>query len=622
MRYSGRNLSEGAVGLLAKCCVAVVAFLLIAINAAVAEPKRVVVLHSYSQNSKPWSEYSKAFRQELERRSHWPLVIQDFSVVTAFADEEETELKFAQYLSALFSRNSPDLIVAFGAPAAAFVQRYRNGLLPATPMLLTAVDQRRVQQTTLTENDTVVAVRLNIPKLFANILDVLPNTRTVAVVIGNSPNERFWGEEMQRELEPLKDRVKILFYNDLSFQDILKRAASLSQNSAIFWVQPQVDATGAVHEGEQALKMLHAVANAPIFSHDDAYFGGEIVGGPMTSVSAGAIKASEVAVRILGGEKPADIRTPALEYGPAKFDWRQLQRWNISENRLPPASEIYFREPPIWEKYRWQVGLACAVLLLQALLITGLLYEARRRRYAEVQARQRMSELAHINRHSMAGELTASITHELGQPLGAILTNAESAELMLKSSAPDMDEIRQIVAEIRRDDERASEVISRLRSLLKKAPSERKDLDLNELVSETVDLLSGLAVARGVDLNSSTSSMSLPISGDRIQLQQVLINLVVNAMEAVSNSPSGVRRISVWTARIENSAEVSVADSGSGILLDRFKEVFEPFFSTKPNGMGMGLSIARSIVEAHHGRISAKNRVEGGAIFWVRLPLA
>jgi signal transduction histidine kinase/ABC-type uncharacterized transport system substrate-binding protein len=614
--------TEWVMGRLAICCLAVAAFLFIAMNAAVADPKRVVVLHSYSQNSKPWSEYSKAFRQELERQSHWPLIIQDFSVITAFADEENTESQFFQYLSALFSRNTPDLIVAFGAPAAAFVQRYRNRLLPATPMLLTAVDQRRVQHTTLTVNDTVVAVRLNISKLFENILAVLPNTKTVAVVIGNSPNERFWVEEMQRELEPLKDRVKILFYNDLSFQDILKQAASLPQNSAIFWVQPQVDATGAVHEGEQALKMLSAVANAPIFSHDDAYFGGEIVGGPMTSVSVGAAKASEVAVRILGGEKPADITTPALEYGPAKFDWRQLQRWNISENRLPPASEIYFREPPIWEKYRWQVGLACAALLVQALLITGLLYEARRRRYAEVQVRRRMSELAHINRYSMAGELTASIAHELGQPLGAILTNAESAELMLVASAPDMAEIRQIIAEIRRDDERASEIISRLRSLLKKAPFECKDLDLNELVSETVDLLSGLAVARGVDLSSSMSPMPLPISGDRIQFQQVLINLVVNAMEAMSNNASGVRRITIWTTRTENSAEVSVSDVGPGIPLDKCREVFEPFFSTKPNGMGMGLSIARSIVEAHHGRISAENQVEGGAIFWVRLPLA
>jgi signal transduction histidine kinase/ABC-type uncharacterized transport system substrate-binding protein len=611
-------MSNGPV---VKYCLAVAAFLLTMINAAVAEPKRIVVLHSYSQNSKPWSEYSKAFRQELDRQSHWPVIIQDFSVVTAFADDEETEHKFAEYLSALFSRNSPDLIVAFGAPAAAFVQRYRNGLLPATPMLLTAVDQRRVQQATLTENDTVVAVRLDIPRLFANILDVLPKTRTIAVVIGNSPNERFWVKEMQRELVPLKDRVKVLFYNDISFQDILTQAASLPQKSAIFWIQPQVDATGAVHEGELALKMLYAVAKAPIFSHDDAYFGDQIVGGPMTSVSAGASKAAEVAVRILGGEKPGDIKTPALEYGPAKFDWRQLQRWNISENRLPPASEIYFREPPIWERYRWEVGLASA-LFVQALLITGLLYEARRRRYAEVQVRQRMSELAHINRYSMAGELTASIAHELGQPLGAIRANAESAELILKSPVPDMVEIRQIVTEIRRDDERASEVIFRLRSLLKNAPFEHKDLDLNELVRETVDLLSGLAADRGIDLSTSMSPMSLPISGDRIQLQQVLINLIVNAMEAISNSASGVHRVSVWTARNENLAEVSVADSGSGILSDKFKEVFEPFFSTKPNGMGMGLSIARSIVEAHQGRISAKNRGEGGAIFWVRLPLA
>ena len=129
----------------------------------------------------------------------------------------------------------------------------------------------------------------------------------------------------------------------------------------------------------------------------------------MSSVTEGARKTWDVVVRILGGEKPADIETPPLEYGPAKFDWRQLQRWGISEKRLPANSEIFFREPPVWQTYRWLIALVGAVILLQAALISRLLYEHRRRQYAEVQSRQRMSELAHVNRFSTAGELTATI---------------------------------------------------------------------------------------------------------------------------------------------------------------------------------------------------------------------
>ena len=610
-----------AARLIAICALAIVASAATA-SMALAEPKHVVFLHSYGQNFKPWSEYSKALRQELERNARWPLDLQDFSVVTARSGDENAEREFTDYLGALYAHRAPDLIVAFGAPAGDFVQRQRSRLFPSTPMVLTAIDQRRVQESALTENDTVVAVRQDIPVLFGNILKVLPDTKTVAVVIGNSPNERFWIGEMRKDLEPLKDRVKFLFWNDLSFEDMLTQAASLPPNSAIWWNQPQVDATGAMHDGERALRALYAVAKAPIFSFDDAFFGGEIVGGPMTSVSDGARTTSEVALRILEGEKPASIKTPVLKYGPAKYDWRQLQRWGISESRLPAGSQLYFQAPTTWELYRWQIMLVAAVILTQAALISVLVLERQRRHYAEVQARTRSAELAHINRYSMAGELTASIAHEINQPLASILANIEAAELSIRSLTPDVNEIKEILADIRRDDERASQVIQRLRSLLKKAPFELTDIDLNQIGRETVQFLSALASARKVVLDSAISVVPLPIRGDRIQLQQVILNLVVNAMDAMSHVPSEGRKITIQTARNENCAEISVTDAGPGILLPRLEDVFEPFFSTKPQGMGMGLSIARTIVEAHNGRIWAENKARGGATFRIQLPLA
>jgi signal transduction histidine kinase len=221
----------------------------------------------------------------------------------------------------------------------------------------------------------------------------------------------------------------------------------------------------------------------------------------------------------------------------------------------------------------------------------------------------------------MAGELTASIAHELNQPLGAILANTETAELMAKSSAPDLEEISAILADIRRDDQRASDVILRLRSLLKRTPFEPKNIDLNEVADETIRFLSGLAVAREVELIGVISPVALPVRGDRIQLQQVILNLVVNAMDAMSSTIKTQRRIAIKTARNAESAELSVADAGPGVLPNKLKEVFEPFFSTKPNGLGMGLSIARTIIEAHNGQIWAENQARGGAVFYISLPL-
>jgi C4-dicarboxylate-specific signal transduction histidine kinase len=215
-----------------------------------------------------------------------------------------------------------------------------------------------------------------------------------------------------------------------------------------------------------------------------------------------------------------------------------------------------------------------------------------------VQSAQRTKELAHVNRFSMAGELTASIAHEMNQPLGAILTNAETAKAILTSPSPDITELKEIVDDILHDDRRASEVIRRTRSLLKKAPFDPQQFDLNEVVRETAVLLSAVAAGRKVALSSFLAPVPLPIICDHIQLQQVIINLVVNAMDAMTDTPSERRNISIRTGRVENFAELSVSVLGPGIPEDKLKEVFEPFFTS------MGLSIARTIIEAHHGQIT------------------
>ncbi|WP_439395091.1 ATP-binding protein [Bradyrhizobium sp. PMVTL-01] len=239
---------------------------------------------------------------------------------------------------------------------------------------------------------------------------------------------------------------------------------------------------------------------------------------------------------------------------------------------------------------------------------------------AELKNIKRTSELAQMNRFNVAGQLAATIAHELNQPLAAILTNSESGKVLLDSSAPNLEELKTILTEIKRDNQRASDVLNRVRELLAKAPFQRKKNDLNGIVRDTVELLSRLATSREVDLGSETLSEELPVECDRTQLQQVIINLALNAMDATSGMPRVNRKIVVTTMRVENCAEIAVSDDGPGV--DNVQLVFQPFFTTKSHGMGMGLSIARAIVEAHDGQIWAENKTAGGAEFHVRVPLS
>ena len=199
-----------------------------------AEPKRVMLLHSFGQDFKPWSEYAKAMRAELDRQSPWPLDIIEHSLVTARFSDEDPEAPFVEYLRAVFAKHPLDLIVSIGAPAAGFVQRHRQQLFATTPMMLMAVDQRRVQYSTLTANDAVVAVRINYLSALENILQVLPDTKNVIVVIGTSPIEKFWKEAIGKEAEPLANRIKLSWTDELSFEALLKRASRASATHCDF----------------------------------------------------------------------------------------------------------------------------------------------------------------------------------------------------------------------------------------------------------------------------------------------------------------------------------------------------------------------------------------------------
>jgi PAS domain S-box-containing protein len=242
-----------------------------------------------------------------------------------------------------------------------------------------------------------------------------------------------------------------------------------------------------------------------------------------------------------------------------------------------------------------------------------------RRELARAAARQR-DELAHLSRVVMLGELSGSLAHELNQPLTAILSNAQAAQRFLAQSPPRLDKVAEILSDIVKSDHRAGAVIQRIRSLLRKESAQRDRLDLNDVVDETLRLMRSDLLNRHVVVHADLEEGLPAVSGDRNQLQQVLLNFLMNGCDAMEGREPGSRLL-VQTRRTANGGvEVSVADRGNGIPVADLERIFEPFVTTKSHGMGLGLTICRSIVDAHGGRLWASNNADGGATLHCELP--
>jgi len=250
-------------------------------------------------------------------------------------------------------------------------------------------------------------------------------------------------------------------------------------------------------------------------------------------------------------------------------------------------------------------------------------HDMTREKEAEEEAEKLRQEIAHVDRVSMMGQLASALAHEINQPLGAILRNAEAAELLMQEKSPDMEEVRAVLADIRKDDQRAGNVIDRMRGMLKRHNLDMRPVAVGDLVGEVAALVRPDAAGRHINLELAVADDLPPVFGDAVHLQQVLLNLIVNGMDALDEAKSDDRRVAV-TAALDgtNTVEIAVSDSGPGVPADKLKNIFDSFFTTKANGMGIGLSISRTIIEAHKGRLWAENKSEGGASFRFTLPIA
>jgi signal transduction histidine kinase len=590
---------------------------------AVTEAKNVLILFSNARLLPANVEAEAAIRATLAKSKGRPAeVFAEFLDSPRFGGERYATT-MATYLHEKYAFRPPNAIVAAGDNALAFLLRYRREIFPAAPIIHMGVSRAELRGIGPMPSDVVgVPADFDFSGTIDLALKACPKVRRLFVVTGASATDRAFEARARADFARFAGRLSTEFLSALPTGELLERVGTLGPDAIVFTTGYFEDGDKKMFTPRDTAAGLARAAAAPVYVPWNTFLGTGVVGGRMPTFEGIGRQAAEIVADLLEGTAPAALPVPSAVPMEIHLDWRQARRWGIGERDVPPGTVWHFREPTLWQSHRNWLIAAAGALAFQAALIAGLLFQRRRRREAILAADQDRLRLVRASRLALAGELTGSIAHEINQPLGAILSNAAAAELILASGGDRREEVLQILADIRRDDQRASDVIRRLRVLLAKNEVERKPFELNEVLSDIEPVLQAEARRRKMTLVFRPAASPVTLIGDRIQLQQVLINLVLNAMDAAADVPEDRHTVVLSAEKTADGIAVTVRDRGHGIAPADLPRIFDSFFSTKSHGVGLGLSITRTLVETHGGRVWAENGPGEGATFHVELPAA
>jgi signal transduction histidine kinase len=712
----------------------------------------------------------------------------------AQAGDEQYERQVIALLREKYASRRVDLIMPIAFPALGFFLRHRAELFPGVPAVFAAANLDAVTGLDLGPDITGVRLPSEWGATLEAALALQPDVRRAVVISGTSATDQNLQAAAAHDLARYRGQIEITYLTGWPIARVLDEVASLPKNTIVLFVSLLRDQGGRLFTDPEAVSLITRASSVPVYGWSETHLGHGIVGGRLASFGIQGTRAAELALRVLGGERPGALPVVDGSGTAYMFDERQLRRWGLRASRLPAGSIVRYQDASLWDLYGWNIVGAGALVVALAVLSTGLLIERSGRRRAELSLGERLrfetllaeqaatfsrvsgtdvdreieralrrmadflvvdwstlteysednrtarvthwwmaegmepvalgfeeipwsvaqlqrgatvrftrleelpgveaavdlqtyrrlgvksrvaipltvegtvigalafsavtierawrdefvqrlqllgevfantlsrrrsemegqrlrQDLAHIGRVSTVGELTASLAHELNQPLTAILANAQAVRRILDADTADLIEVRAIVDDIVDDDKRASEVIGRLRGFLKKGTLERSSLDMGELVGQVARLVAGDSVLRGVVIRLELAPGLPAVYADRVQLQQVILNLILNGFDAMRDSEVGRRVLLLRTASDDTgSVTVTVEDSGAGIERTDVGHVFDAFYTTKSDGLGMGLAIVKSIVEAHGGRVEARNNPESGATFSFALP--
>jgi signal transduction histidine kinase len=590
-----------------------------AVSTAAPLPPSILVLNESAMVGPFYRDAYDALRSTVTGNSSRPVSIylEQLELERFGGDRYEKDLK--THFETKYVDKPIGVIVALGFGALDFVLRLRTEMFAGVPVVFAMVDDVALQRLNIPPDVTGRTSTVRFQDFLKSAHIVVPDLQRIAIV-GDRWEQQTAYRHLQKEIPTTSSALEIIDLVGLPMRELKKRVAVLPERTAIAYTSIFSDGEGTSYPPIDALRFFAEVANRPIVVAAETFIGRGAVGGYVLTPAPIGKGAAELALRLLNGESASAIPIADGNVVSPIFDWRQMQRWGVSASSLPPGSEIRFRDPTAWEQYSLQILTICAALLVQSALIFLLIYERRRRHLAEVQARNSMAELTQLNRFATAGEVSAAIAHEIKQPLTGIVTMANAALRWLSKDNPDLGRAREALNKVVAAGHHASDVITNVRGLFGRDTQEKTPTDVNKLIRTVLGLVYVDLRKHSIETQVNLSEQLPPVMGNEVQLQQVILNLVMNAIESMNSAePRGLSIKSETTER--NNVLVSIADTGSGIDIANLNRVFKPMFTTKARGMGMGLSICKSIIESHDGRIWVSANAPRGSVFHFELPV-
>jgi signal transduction histidine kinase len=582
-------------------------------------PRRVLVL--YENDATLFAAVQVAEGLKKSMASHMPTgleVYSDYIDSVRFPGPDHLD-SVETYLAAKYREMAFDAVLAVGPGAFKFVLD-RPALFGAhTPVIAGAISDNSVAAFRWPATVKGVVSHFDVGKTIDLARQLQPDAEKIVVMTGSSVFDRSWQDSARSVLGSRYKGIDVEYLSGLSVEGFADAASKLSRRTILLILTIFEDGNGRKMIPRSATAMIAPVSNAPVYSVYSSYLGAGVVGGHVGTFTGIGEQMGELMFRVMKGDTSGPQVT-LLRDGPM-VDWLQVKRYGIDPGLIPAGAVIENFEATIWERFRTQIGFIIAVVLLQFATIAALVFQHRRQKRLQSELALERLELSYLSRTSQLGELSGAFAHELNQPLTSILANAEAGAKLLEAEPIDRQELKEILADIVQDDKRAASIIAQLRHLMLRGEASHELVDLNRVVTQTLALARSELLARQTQVEFHPGAPELPVLGNLVQLQQVVLNLILNAADAMANMPYQERKIAIQTRRGHNdTCEVVVSDRGPGIPPELADKIFKPFVSTKKKSLGLGLVICNSIVGAHGGTLRFDDKVERGARAVLALP--